>query len=220
MYLTIHPLDRLPTPGEPATGAQNWADDVLTLVSATPAGTPRAAWVTAQLGSSTGAVVALWPDEPAARTAAAVEGSTPARINVSPGTPLHCTRQNDGPAAGQKAGIAQLTWFDGPRSAVQHQADKRSGDRVSAAVQDLPGYGGSLVAHAPDLGYVVVVFSDSLATLEQGQTRILTSRLGPDEDPALLTGPDSMQVTRVVRATATLTDLHPSTDSDLTSAKA
>ena len=101
--------------------------------------------------------------------------------------------------------FAQIAFFDGPRSAELVAATERAGrERYLPAVAADSGcrseHRGTFVLRAPDGGELVLVLADSVAALEHGNEVIRASELLPDEDPALLIGPDRFAVYEVVAA--------------------
>ena len=202
MYLTIHCLDRVP-PADPGLG--DWADDVSAVLdragerASEGAGDPVARWVGVQAGSSRGTLISLWDAEQQATSAARTEGSTPTRITLSPTSAMRVLNIDLGPDGDQLPAVVQLAVFDGPRGAVQTAADRIADQRIALAVQEVPGYCGALVALAADGGYAVVVLARSAQALAEGRSRLTGAPLRPDEDPALLTGPDRTEQHDLVR---------------------
>ena len=109
--------------------------------------------------------------------------------------------------------IAQIAYFDGPRSAEAIAASERAGrERITPAVsadQALrAGHRGTFVLRQPDGTQLVIVLADSAATLDRGQAIIAATPLLPGEDPALLAGPDRFERYEVLAAyDADYTDL-------------
>lgn len=100
---------------------------------------------------------------------------------------------------------AQLTYFDGPRSAELVAANEHAGrDRIMPAMSAHPQLRDELVAvynlRQPDGGEVVVVITRTEEALHIGQQVITSLELLPDEDPALLPGPDRVEIYEVVYA--------------------
>lgn len=101
--------------------------------------------------------------------------------------------------------IAQIAYFDGPRSPEAVAASERAGrDRVIPAVSADPeiraGHRGTFVLRQPDGAQLVLVLADSAATLDRGDAVISATPMLPGEDPALLTGPDRIERYEVVAA--------------------
>jgi hypothetical protein len=125
--------------------------------------------------------VTLWPDEAGARQAAASSGAGRV-LEVEDVLGHDCSRV---------ARYAGLTEFDGPRSAAQVEADRRSNrERVGPAALQVTGVLGALVLRAPDGAMVVVALAEHEAALVAASHAIVSTPLLPGEDPALLRGPD------------------------------
>lgn len=90
---------------------------------------------------------------------------------------------------------AQVVSFDGPRTVEHVEAMERADrERLWPAVRDLPGQVGTFVGRGPDGASVVVSLTTSLQAVEDAHTAIAATDLLPGEDPALLTGPDRVQI--------------------------
>ena len=101
--------------------------------------------------------------------------------------------------------IAQIAYFDGPRSPEVIAASERAGRErimpaVSADKQIRAGHRGTFVLRQPDGTQLVLVLADNPATLDLGEAVITATPLLPGEDPALLTGPDRVERYEVVAA--------------------
>jgi len=104
----------------------------------------------------------------------------------------------DGPAAGQAPGYARLVYFDGPRAPEQAAAGDMAGQRrIWPAVRDISGLIRICVLRRRDLGSLTVVLATSVAALEATTQAIMATELLPDEDPALLPGPDRVELHQV-----------------------
>jgi hypothetical protein len=107
----------------------------------------------------------------------------------------------DGVAAGRTPLFALITWLNGAGDpAVAEAADRGGRERVRPAVEDVEGLVGLLVLRSADDRIVVVGTATALETHTEMQERIMRTELLPGEDPALLPGPDRVQLGRVVRA--------------------
>ena len=98
---------------------------------------------------------------------------------------------------------AQLGYFDGPRTAEQLAAAERaSRERIWPAARRDPQLMAELVANyvlrQPDGGEVVVTIGKTLDALKRGFELVASTELLPGEDPALLAGPDRVEVYEVV----------------------
>ncbi|WP_410613301.1 hypothetical protein [Amycolatopsis sp. lyj-109] len=148
-----------------------------------------------QLGGQAGAVVTFWPDAVAADEAAARRPAGTTWLDTGG------YRVADVHSVSDAATYAQITWFDGPRGAEQSAAEQRAGrERIWPAVRGIEGVGTSYALIAEDRSLVVVGFAASLATIEAVQDAIMATELLPGEDPALLPGPDRVDLHRVQHA--------------------
>lgn len=98
---------------------------------------------------------------------------------------------------------AQLTCFDGPRSAEMIAASERATkDRIEPAIAADERLSDQLVAkyvlRQEDGGEVMVTIVTSAEALRRGQELVMASELLPGEDPALLPGADRVEIYRVV----------------------
>lgn len=145
----------------------------------------------AQVGGLTGLVVAVWRDRGSALAAAdrRAPGTFDARVfEVS---------DVEGGAAEPR--IAQATWFDRPLTQAQADAARFGGrERIRPAVRGLDGVGGFYVLTADDRSMLVLGFTGSIEAMEAVQKAIMSTELLPGEDPALLPGPDRIDVHRVL----------------------
>lgn len=104
---------------------------------------------------------------------------------------------------------AQLTYFDGPRTPEQlAAADFADRERVMPALSKL---GHSLRAYQlrrDDGAEIVVVIADSEQALLDAQKAIMSTGLLPGENPALLPGPDRIELYPVI----SVHDINPSSE--------
>ncbi|MDQ3735564.1 MAG: hypothetical protein M3400_16480 [Actinomycetota bacterium] len=106
-------------------------------------------------------------------------------------------------SVGDDPAYGQFVYFDGPRSPAETAAiDRAHRERLAPAVRDVPGTVGAFVGRNPEGSFVVLVLTTSLQALEDGQTAVLSSELLSGEDPALLPGPDRIQIAWVLAASA------------------
>jgi hypothetical protein len=168
-----------------------------------PLGTPEPDLGPGALGACTltqvaglaGAVVTFWPDAATAGEAAARRPAGTTWLDTG------VYRVAEVQSASAVATFAQITWFDGPRGADQSAAELRAGrDRVWPAVRELDGVGTTYVLLAEDRALVVVSFTASIETIEATHRAISSTELLPGEDPALLPGPDRVDLHRVLHA--------------------
>jgi hypothetical protein len=100
---------------------------------------------------------------------------------------------------------AQISYFDGPRSAELIAASDRAGrERVMPAVLADPAMAAEHVAtwvlRRPDGTELVIVITRTDEALDRGREIIMSTDLLPGEDPALLPGPDRTERYEVVFA--------------------
>lgn len=108
------------------------------------------------------------------------------------------TDTEEGLAATQAPAYARLVCFDGPRAPEQAAAEDLAGRRrIWPAIRGLSGLVGVYVLRGHDLGSVVVTLATSVETLDAAQRAVMATELAPGEDPALLPGPDRVEIHRV-----------------------
>ncbi len=106
-----------------------------------------------------------------------------------------------GRAAGRRPLFAQLTWLNGDGDPVRADAAEHGGrDRIWPAVRDIDGIVEVLALRSADHRVVVVGMATGRETHQAVQRTIAATPLLPDEDPALLTGADRIDLVRVVSA--------------------
>jgi hypothetical protein len=94
---------------------------------------------------------------------------------------------------------AQLTYFDGPRTPQQVAADDFAArERIVPAVSKLGHPFRVYVLRRPDGSQVVVSIADSEQALLDAQKAIMGTDMLPGEDPALLPGPDRIELYPVI----------------------
>lgn len=90
---------------------------------------------------------------------------------------------------------AQLTYFDGPRTAEQVAADDfATRERIVPAVSALGHRFRVYLLRRDDGSQVVVSIADTEQALLEAQKAIMGSQLLPGEDPTLLPGPDRVEL--------------------------
>jgi hypothetical protein len=147
-----------------------------------------------QLAGSAGACLTLWDTEASADAFGRQHGES----TGLPGEIYEVTDTREGQAAGQVPAYAQLTYFDGPSTPeLAEAADVAGRLRIWPAVRGISGLVGVYVLRARDLGRVVITVATSVETLEAGQRALLSTELMPGEDPALLPGPDRIEIHHV-----------------------
>jgi hypothetical protein len=96
---------------------------------------------------------------------------------------------------------AQLTYFDGPRTPQQlAAADFAARERIAPAVSKLGHSFRVYLLRRHDGSEVVVSIADSEQALLDAQKAIMGTGLLPGEDPALLPGPDRIELYPVIDA--------------------
>jgi hypothetical protein len=108
------------------------------------------------------------------------------------------TDTEEGPATAQAPRYARLVCFVGPRAPEQAAAEDLAGRRrIWPAIRGLSGLVGVYVLRGHDLSSVVVTLATSVETLDAAQRAVMATELAPGEDPALLPGPDRVEIHRV-----------------------
>ena len=198
MFARVQMVEELPTGG--STQGALGPEEVVDLVAGHPGFCE--AWSMRQLGGPRGTLVSLWATRTDAELAS--ERSAERRGGPRPFALVHdrvyeVRQVGEGPACDQQPSVGQLTWFDGPRSEAQAAADERAGtDRLWPAVADTPGLVRSLALVADDRSSVHVGLATGAEVLDEAQRRIMSTELLPGEDPALLGGPDRIDVCTVL----------------------
>ena len=104
---------------------------------------------------------------------------------------------------------AQLTYFDGPRSPEQVAADDFAArERIVPAISELDHSYRVYVLRRDDGSQIVVSIADSEQALLDAQKAIMSTELLPGEDPALLPGPDRIDLYPVIN----VEDVNPGSD--------
>lgn len=100
---------------------------------------------------------------------------------------------------GTQAKVASVVTFSGPLSeAVKAASDRAGRERIGPAMQSRSEAVRVLRLWQPERrSQVIVVFAADQAVLEEGSRQIATMALLPDEDPALLPGPDHVEMFEV-----------------------
>jgi len=180
-----HPVNATVSTVRRPAGARTDPQDALR--SALPgAAEPSGAVVVEHLDGEEVTVVAFWPDEHSA-----ADGARVYRIDD----------RMDGVAAGRSPLFAQVTWLNGTGDPAVAQAAERGGrDRIYPAVRDVDGLVGVVVLRSGDDRVVVLALATARETHAEIQDRITRTHLLPGEDPALLPGPDRMELGRVLLA--------------------
>ena len=105
-----------------------------------------------------------------------------------------------GTASDQPPGAAMVAWFDGPQSAARVTAARFANEhRIVPALARQPGVVRMIALwRERDAAAGAVILATDLAALREAGTAINATELLPGEDPALLTGPDRVDIHDVV----------------------
>ncbi|MFD3707546.1 hypothetical protein ACFWUP_30795 [Nocardia sp. NPDC058658] len=94
---------------------------------------------------------------------------------------------------------AHLVWFDQPRNADELAAvDFARTNRIGPAVATVPGLLDFYELRRADGSGMVIGIADTEAALHAVSAAILATELLPGEDPALLPGPDRVEICPVL----------------------
>ena len=200
MFATMHAVTGVPGPLDEA-----WAEDLAAAVHA--AGPAAGVLVGRRLSLGEGMLIALWAEAEDADRALA---TLPARLTTTSGTEvgleagrlLEVTRRREPVTLGAgRPRYAQITAFAGPRDEAWVRAvDRADDERIWPVVRTVPGQQGALTLEERDGGRVIVALSESVEACEEAVRRVLSTPLLPGEDPAQLTGPDHVDVQRLLVA--------------------
>ncbi len=200
MFATLHTLTGVPGPLE-----EGWAHE---LAAATRVAGPVAGvLVGRRFALGEGTLLALWPTAADAdRARSALAGRPPttsgSELVLGEGERFEVTARRAGSAGDDTTPrYVQLTSFRGPRDEAWVRAtDAADEQRIWPALRDQPGLLGALVLQASDGGRVVAGLSESVEACEETSRRVMSTQLLPWEDPALLTGPDQVDIQRLLVA--------------------
>lgn len=144
-----------------------------------------------QLAGPAAVCLTLWGTEASATGPCGGPAAPPSEM-------YQVTDTQEGPAAAQGPAYARLVYFDGPRAPEQAVAEDLAGRcRIWPAIRRLSGLVGVYVLRGRDLSSVVVTLATSVDTLDAAQRAVMATELAPGEDPALLPGPDRVEIHRV-----------------------
>ena len=147
-----------------------------------------------QLAGAAGVCLTLWETE----VGATAHLGRRAGLVALPGEVYHVTAAEDGPASAQAPAWARLMYYDGPRAPEQAAAADRAGrQRIWPAISGLSGLVSAYVLHGRDLGAVIITLTTSVETLDAAERAAMSTELLPGEDPALLPGPDRIEIHHV-----------------------
>ena len=90
---------------------------------------------------------------------------------------------------------AQLIYFDHPRGPEQLAAEDFAAEhRIKPAARAVPGNLRTYSLRRDDGSAIIVAFAETEQALVDTQKAIMSSTLLPGEDPALLPGPDRVEI--------------------------
>lgn len=198
MDVLYQPITGAPPPHDIA-----WVDDLLDVAAGQEGSLISRAMSMTREGTA-GALLTFWSDP------TGPAGPAPTRavggITVGVGRRYALVEQHTGCVPGA-AKYLQTTTFHGPRDECWNTALLCAGaERIWPAIRDVPGITGSLLCLASDGGALALTLAVSVEALEAALNAIMTTHLLPGEDPALLTGPDRVEVHRLLHAD--LPDIH------------
>jgi hypothetical protein len=147
-----------------------------------------------QLAGPAGVRLSLWDTAASARAFIAEHAGTAAL----PGEIYQVTEAREGKAAAQAPAYARLMYFDGPRAPELVAAEDLAGRRrIWPATRGISGLVGVWVLRGSDLRGVVITLATSVETLDAIARAVMSTELMPGEDPALLPGPDRIEIHHV-----------------------
>lgn len=185
MYATVHQFRRS-TAGENGDWGPALAADLHHDAA------PLGECVLGQVAGLHGAAVAFWPDAASAAEAAAHTAPGPTWLDTDVFEVVEAESASGAPR------YAQANWFAGPRDEARVRAEHFAGTaRLWPAARQVPGIGPLFVLRGADGATLVLGFAESVAAIEAVQRAVLATELLPGEDPALLTGPDRIDLHRV-----------------------
>ena len=164
-----------------------WVDDAL--ASAHAAGDPLGALVGRPLVPGDGIMLVGWPED------------GPGRYHVIE------TRRGRGTGPATYMNVVE---FSGPRSEEWVAAEQRAAtDRLGPATMGIDGIVSVTRMRAADNAYMVVILAESVDAFDAAAQAIMSTKLLPGEDPALLGGPDRISFYRLVHADLPITEGSP-----------
>ncbi|MCK9896844.1 hypothetical protein [Frankia sp. AgB32] len=198
MDIVLHPIT-----GAPPPHLRAWVDAVLATVQG-EAGVlvSHALGMPSRQSGVPGYLLTAWADPADAdRAAAAPPVEVGDGVRVGPGRRYPVTASGRGSAATGPARFLQVAIFDGPRGADWVAAFAASGARrVWPVMRAVPGVVAGATAVAEDGAALALVLAESVDALEETLRRTMATPLLPGEDPALLTGPDRVEIHRLAHA--------------------
>jgi hypothetical protein len=148
-----------------------------------------------------GGLVSLWQTredaELASERSAAARGPRP--FELTRDEIYEVDADEAGAAAGEQPAVAFLGEFDGPLSPARLEAARFAGtERILPVLRTAPGLVRMLLLwHPTERRMAVLHLATSVAELEALGEAVMSTKLLPGEDPALLPGPDRITLVRV-----------------------
>jgi len=148
-----------------------------------------------------GALVSLWltreDAELASERSVAIRGPRP--FELTRDEIYEVDADEPASAAGEEPAAAFLGEFDGPLSPARVEAARFAGtQRLAPVLRTVPGLVRMLVLwHPTERRMAVLHLATSIAALEAVSQAVMSTKLLPGEDPALLPGPDRITQLRV-----------------------
>ncbi len=148
-----------------------------------------------------GGLVSLWltreDAELASERSVAIRGPRP--FELTRDEIYEVDADEPGSAAGEEPAVAFLGEFDGPLSPARVEAARFAGtQRLAPVLRTVPGLVRMLVLwHPTERRMAVLHLATSIAALEAVSEAVMSTKLLPGEDPALLPGPDRITLLRV-----------------------
>ncbi|GAA3342031.1 hypothetical protein GCM10020358_35570 [Amorphoplanes nipponensis] len=178
-------------------------EDLAPRIAALVSGHPGFAGLVLLTGDDdVGGLVSLWltreDAELASERSAAVRGQRP--FTLTRDEIYEVDADEPGAAAGEEPAVAFLGEFDGPLSPARVEAARYAGTRRLAPVlRTVPGLVRMLMLwHPTERRMAALHLATSTAALGAVSEAVMSTTLLPDEDPALLPGPDRIARMRVL----------------------
>lgn len=155
-----------------------------------------------QIGTGWGTMLTLWQTREDAELASkrSEEARGPRPVTLHSDDVYEVEEDVAGMAAGEPVQAAGIVHFDGPLSPARIAAARRGfAERLRPALAKVPGLVRVIALwHPEEAKAVSVSLATSLEALDATGQAVNSTELLPGEDPALLTGPDRIEVHRVV----------------------
>ncbi|MCK9876729.1 hypothetical protein MXD59_13230 [Frankia sp. Ag45/Mut15] len=194
MDIVVHPISGASPPHDDA-----WVDAVLATVQGSAGAlVSRAMGMPSRETGVPGLLITIWDGDGAGSTAAVEVG---AGLRIGAGRRYRITAGGSGLEVAGPPRYVQFTEFAGPHDQSWVDAFTDSGRRrIWPAMRPVPGIVACLTAVAADGAALALPLAESVESLEEALRRTMAASLLPDEDPALLTGPDHVDTHRLLHA--------------------